>query len=304
MTDMQAHLRKIRSDAAECLVLSNLAPEGKRELFARIGEHLNALALEVEKAIALNGTDMALGANHQPVAAVDHKLAPAVNYEPVANGQPAARSWRMYSLLFALVLVVIAGAPFFVLDRAERNYHSVTNIQSNIEPPRLPLDETKQAVAALLSGEQEERKVLTEKLDAIATRVDNLERAVNNLDRSPIELGGPPGKQSVDEKSPARAEVKPSSPEESAVRAEEKRTSTLEKPTSAEGNNASQSDGATPPANTSIAVDRVGTISDAKRAEVDLSKPTIGPRGCTHFRSFDPVSGTYMTFDGRRRQCR
>jgi hypothetical protein len=50
---MQAHLEKLRSDAAECALISNLAtnPE-KRELFARLAEHLTVLASEVERAIA------------------------------------------------------------------------------------------------------------------------------------------------------------------------------------------------------------------------------------------------------------
>ena len=52
MKDLQAHLDKIRSDAAECLLLSSLATDGKREVFTRMAEHLNALAFELEKTIA------------------------------------------------------------------------------------------------------------------------------------------------------------------------------------------------------------------------------------------------------------
>ena len=54
MKDIQTHLDKIRSDAAECLFLSNLVTDGKREVFARAAEHLNALASEVERTIATN----------------------------------------------------------------------------------------------------------------------------------------------------------------------------------------------------------------------------------------------------------
>jgi len=46
MKDMQAHVGKIRSDAAECMMLSNLVNEESRHVFARIAEHLNSLALE------------------------------------------------------------------------------------------------------------------------------------------------------------------------------------------------------------------------------------------------------------------
>ena len=39
MKDMQAHLEKLRSDAAECALISNLATnQEKKELFARLAE--------------------------------------------------------------------------------------------------------------------------------------------------------------------------------------------------------------------------------------------------------------------------
>jgi hypothetical protein len=59
MKDIQTHLDKIRSDAAECHLLSNLVTDGKRAVFAKTAEHLNALALEVEKTIAPRGADVA-----------------------------------------------------------------------------------------------------------------------------------------------------------------------------------------------------------------------------------------------------
>jgi hypothetical protein len=53
MQDMQAHLEKLRRDAAECALIRDLATEPvKRELFARLADHLNALAGEIEIAIA------------------------------------------------------------------------------------------------------------------------------------------------------------------------------------------------------------------------------------------------------------
>jgi hypothetical protein len=53
MQDMRAQLEKLRSDAAECALIRDLAtdPE-KRELFTRLAEHLSALAKQVELAIA------------------------------------------------------------------------------------------------------------------------------------------------------------------------------------------------------------------------------------------------------------
>ena len=52
MQDMKTHLEKLRADAAECLLISDLATDAhKRELFARLAEHLSALADQVEHAI-------------------------------------------------------------------------------------------------------------------------------------------------------------------------------------------------------------------------------------------------------------
>jgi hypothetical protein len=50
---MQTQLEKLRTDAAECARIRDLATDPKkRELFGRLAEHLNALASEVEHAIA------------------------------------------------------------------------------------------------------------------------------------------------------------------------------------------------------------------------------------------------------------
>ena len=52
MRDMQAHLEKLRLDAEECALTSKLATDAqKRELFARLAEHLMVLASDVERAI-------------------------------------------------------------------------------------------------------------------------------------------------------------------------------------------------------------------------------------------------------------
>ncbi len=53
MQDMKTHLEKLRSDAAECALIRNLATDpAKRELFTRLADHLNTLAGEIETAIA------------------------------------------------------------------------------------------------------------------------------------------------------------------------------------------------------------------------------------------------------------
>ena len=52
MRDMETHLEKLLNDAEECALISKLATDmAKRELFARLSEHLKMLAMEVERAI-------------------------------------------------------------------------------------------------------------------------------------------------------------------------------------------------------------------------------------------------------------
>jgi hypothetical protein len=53
MKDMQMHLEKIRTNAAECGLIRDLATDPmKRELFTRPAVHLETLAIEVERAMA------------------------------------------------------------------------------------------------------------------------------------------------------------------------------------------------------------------------------------------------------------
>lgn len=51
MKDIQAHLEKLRADAAESKLISDLATDGKKqELFTGLAQHLSVLASEVEGA--------------------------------------------------------------------------------------------------------------------------------------------------------------------------------------------------------------------------------------------------------------
>jgi len=50
MKDYQAHLEKLRKDAAECALVRDLATDkAKREMFDRLARHLEQLADEVER---------------------------------------------------------------------------------------------------------------------------------------------------------------------------------------------------------------------------------------------------------------
>ena len=52
MKDIQTHLQKLRTDAAECETASELSTDStKRELFARLAARLTVLANEVERVL-------------------------------------------------------------------------------------------------------------------------------------------------------------------------------------------------------------------------------------------------------------
>ena len=52
MRDMHVQLEKLRVEAANCELIGKLATEAvKRELFAKLAQHYNVLAAEVQKAI-------------------------------------------------------------------------------------------------------------------------------------------------------------------------------------------------------------------------------------------------------------
>ena len=56
MQDMLAQLEKLRSEAAECALIRDLATDPKkRELFDRLAAHLSLLASEVERAMLESG---------------------------------------------------------------------------------------------------------------------------------------------------------------------------------------------------------------------------------------------------------
>jgi uncharacterized coiled-coil protein SlyX len=312
MSDLQKLLQKIRADAAECHLLSNLATDGKQEVFIRVAGHLNALALEVEKTIATNGAEGLNGATttahiepgHQD--RVDHVAFAADRDQPAttdseqagaANHAQTTRSRRLFPWLLLIALAAIAATLIWVGHREDASV--VAAVPSKPEPAPASQDDAIQAMAAALSEQQRERKQLAEQVSALAARVDDLEKAR-------AEAAVPSTKQSPGEDRPAAIDAKPSTPEEKPARTEESSNSSPEKP-AAENTDSSpnQTNGVLPGTGNPVIepVDRVGTVPVPTRAELEPRKSANGPPGCTHFRSFDPVSGTYMTFSGRRRQC-
>lgn len=67
MKDMQAHLEKLRAQAAECELISDLATDPiKRDLFDRLARHHRELAKQIELAIvSRNAADTFLGRKTQ-----------------------------------------------------------------------------------------------------------------------------------------------------------------------------------------------------------------------------------------------
>ena len=60
MKDIVTHWEKLRADAAECAMIRDLAVDKqKRELFARLAEHLDTLASEVERAMTARANGFA-----------------------------------------------------------------------------------------------------------------------------------------------------------------------------------------------------------------------------------------------------
>jgi hypothetical protein len=101
-------------------------------------------------------------------------------------------------------------------------------------------------------------------------------------------------KQSAATEKPTIAEVKPAAAEEKPVTAEKK-------PAAAEKETTARQEESVAPENSKPATEPVGPVPLPKRVERERA---IGPPGCTHFRSYDPASGSYRTFDGQRHPCR
>lgn len=158
MKDIQTHLEKLRSEAAQCLVASNLTtdPE-KRQLFASVAEQIPGLASAVQNEVAVESANVVRAAE---TAVVDQKQ--AIRYRQI--------------LPWFVVVILLAAAGAFAWPRVEKDA-SVTALEAKAEPPAAPQEGTKQAIAKFLSAEEEKRKVLSEQLGALAARVDNLEKA-------------------------------------------------------------------------------------------------------------------------------
>jgi hypothetical protein len=113
-------------------------------------------------------------------------------------------------------------------------------------------------------------------------------------------------KRPAAEDNPAAAAEKPPAADEKPAAAAEQPPAADEKPAAVEEKPpAKQSEAAVPeinkPADNPV---RAAPFPLQKRAEQEPRERPVGPTGCTRFRTYDPVSGTYRSYDGRRRSCR
>lgn len=69
MQDVQAQLEKLRSEAAECRLISDLATDKKkRELFSRLADHLSVLAAEIANLLVAQNGMAPIATNEAPCA--------------------------------------------------------------------------------------------------------------------------------------------------------------------------------------------------------------------------------------------
>ena len=84
----------------------------------------------------------------------------------------------------------------------------------------------------------------------------------------------------------------------------QKPTPADQKPAAVEEKTAAKQPESAVPEDSKPAPETVGTVALPRRAEREARERSVGPPGCTHFRSYDPASGTYRAFDRQRRPCR
>lgn len=173
MKDPQAHVRKIRSDAAECLTLSNLVTEDRRHLFARIAAHLNSLASEIE-------SEAVTSVAGEPNATVNKQDAVVHHPVPAADQSKTSHSWNGTPWLLLPFSVVIAGAVFGVTNQTKKDSFSVVPT-TKAELSAATHDEITQQLASFLSDEKEERKAIREQLSALVMRLDGLAKELDDL---------------------------------------------------------------------------------------------------------------------------
>jgi hypothetical protein len=327
MGHMQAQLDKIRSDAAECRLLSTLASSEKREMFVAMAEHLNGLAVEIEKSIAAGG-------DAPRTLSADADRPATENQATVAADPPAAEPRRSHGRrvlpwLLVIVAAIIAGASFWAKP-IQQYYLSMSHARPAGPQAAVARRDDLPATGIVNPGNQQPAmRDMQDRLSAMADRVDKLERQVTDFRKAqlatttgtakaapaaaadrpadsaaskptaPEEFSSPLTTNSISQQ---QGSSPPAAPENSALARNSEAPSSAEAKGSAEDEVAS-----TQPDNVSNAnggAARSEANAAAARPDHHRHRVAIGPPGCRHFRSYDAASGTYLDFDRRRRRCR
>lgn len=98
-------------------------------------------------------------------------------------------------------------------------------------------------------------------------------------------------------------ESKPAAPEEKQPAAVEDKTAARQ-PEDAKPSEAAKPSEEAAPEIGKPADKPVEAIPLPRRAQREARERAMKPYGCQHYRTYDPVSGTYRTYDGQRRSCR
>ena len=293
MTDIHAHLKKLRSDAAECLVLSSLAPDGKGAIFTRVAEHLNALALDLEKSTITQSNS---------VSAQKPEGDPAVNVVQIETTLRPRRISVRLGVLFAAIFVLGMLVGMTSLSTSAAHYWSsmVPNVGQSVS------DETSAGAvnAALNSAEQSGGKIVSEQVAALGNRLNEFDNKLTNLEKVTTEISQGAATVNSDAKAFGGRLDQFDHKLDGLERATAEITRLLSTATlGPEAKGFATEGNAAPVIGKPVSTAEAGMAYDEPPLQ---AKPTdsVGPLGCKQFRSFDPKSGTYVTLDRRRRPCR
>jgi len=104
------------------------------------------------------------------------------------------------------------------------------------------------------------------------------------------------------EQKPAAVQAKPAAVEEKPAAVEAKPAAVEEKPAAVEEKSAARQSESVAPESSKPANKPVETLQ--KRVEHEPHQRAMRSDNCKSYRTYDPASGTYRGYDGRRRACR
>jgi hypothetical protein len=256
-----------------------------------MAQHLNGLAVENEKTIAGTGTGLlpeptarnpGAADRHHPIArnatALDRQEIATSNVPAITVSVDETKKRRR---IFALALIITASAGAFLWTNGY-----VDLAKNQIEQFLLPtIDQTKSDAQPQppSSAKQGQREAISEQLKALGSRIEHLESELEKFKNA----------QSIRQTNDVSEETKPASEPPPSLSSEENPRPPAEDQTFTVQNPTKRPD-------SSI----TGAVGQTVVPAGELGGPKSGPLSCERFRSYDPTSKTYVTFDGHRRSCR